>query len=73
MLQKTIFVLSYMLKNHTAEKPFEKDKLVTREARCLNLQTRAQKSQKVITIKKIVHMEQTNGSFEVFTFLIKEY
>ena len=48
MLQKTTFVLSYTLKNHTTEKPFEKDKLVTHEMRCLSLQTRARKSQEVI-------------------------
>lgn len=31
------------------------------------MQTRAQKSQEAIIIKKLVHMEQTNGSFEVCT------
>lgn len=73
MLQETIFVLSYMLKKHTTEKPFEKDKLVTHEMRCLSLQTRARKSQEVIIIKKLVHMEQTNGSFEVCAILVREY
>lgn len=62
-----------MLKKATTEKPFEKDKLVTREMRCLKLQTGAWERQEAIIIKKLVRMEQTDGSFEVCTILIKEY
>lgn len=65
------FYILLLLEKHTIAKPSEKDKHVTHEMRCLNLQTRVQKNQEVIIIKK--HMEKTNGSFDIYTILIREY
>jgi len=69
---KKPFLFSLMLKKCTTEKPFEKDKLPAHEIRCLNLQTRAQKSQQVIIIiKKLVHMEQPMVHLRSVLFLLE--